>query len=448
MLSGPPLLFVFFGAIVFLLLLIIRFKVNAFLALLVTSILTAFAVGMRVDEVGGAVTEGFGNTLRGIGIVIGLGIVLGQILVESGATDQIANRLLRATGVQRADLAMNGTGVLVSIPVFFDAAFVIFTPLARRIQRLTGRPWVTYVTALSVGLLATHAMVIPTPGPLAVAANMDADIGFFLLYSLVAAVPAALAGGFVYGRWIGRFRDADSASQEVAPSPMAAQSAVPSGGLSIAVLLLPVLMILVGSVFGLLVPESSWAAAALAFVGDKNIALLLGVFVALFALRRFISKPAGDIVNEAAAQSGLILLITGAGGSFGHVISASGIGSYLVDTMSAWNISLLVLGFLLAAILRVAQGSTTVALITTSAILGPAVGAAGASSVLVGLAIGAGGMCGSLPNDSGFWVVSRFADLTVRETMKTWTAGGTLAGFFAFLIVLALSLFRGVLPGL
>ena len=173
-------------------------------------------------------------------------------------------------------------------------------------------------------------------------------------------------------------------------------------------------------------------------MGDKNLALLFGVIAAYYLLRKHVAKPFTQIIVEAADSSGLILLITGAGGAFGSIINASGIGQYLVDSMSDLNIPIVVLGFVLSAVLRLSQGSTTVALVTTSSILGPSIAGTGASPVLVGLAICAGGIGLSMPNDSGFWVLSRFSGLSVQDTLKTWTAGGTIAGFTAFIIILLL----------
>lgn len=451
MVTGPLLLVAFVAAIALLLTLIIRFRADPFLALLITAILTAIAVGMPVGEIGKTVSDGFGNTLAGIGIVIGLGVVLGQLLMEAEATDEISRRLLMVTGEKRSPLAVNLTGYLASIPVFLDAAFVIFMPLVRRLAQRTTTAWITFVTALSVGLISTHAMAIPTPGPLAVAVNLDLDAGVFLLYALVVSLIAALVGGWGYGLLIGRnAAPLERTGEEDGALPeLAAPRARPSAGLSLWVLLLPVGLILVGSVLRLFLPADSPAAAALGFVGDKNVALLLGVLFAAAMLRRFIARPMAEIVSNAAASAGMILLITGAGGAFGNVIRTSGIGQYLVDTMTAWHVSPLALGFVLSAILRAAQGSTTVALITVSAILGPALEAGGGvSPVLVGLAICAGGMCASLPNDSGFWVVSRFSGLSARDTLRSWSAGGTIAGITAFLLILLLSAVADSLPGL
>lgn len=448
------LLLAFFGAIAALLLLIIRFRVNPFLALLITAIGTGFAVGMPVREIGRTVSAGFGDTLGSVGIVIGLGVILGQVLVETRATEEIATRVLSWTGERRAVLAVNLTGYLASIPVFMDAAFVIFLPLVRQIASRTGIAWATFVTSLAVGLIATHAMAIPTPGPLSVAANLKLDTGVFLLYGLLISLPAALVGGCVYGQWAGGRVRADT--DPTVPVVAAADEAEivedltprPSGTIALWVLLLPVALILGGSVLKLRVDEGSPVSSIASFAGDKNIALLAGVIFAFAALRRFLTRPAGAVIDQAAAAAGMILLITGAGGAFGAVIRASGIGDYLVQTLTGWNVSVVVLGFVLSALLRGAQGSTTVALVTVSAILGGSIPASGVSPVLVGLAICAGGMCASLPNDSGFWVVSRFGGLSVRDTLRCWTMGGTVAGVTALLLILVLERFAAALPGL
>ena len=222
---------------------------------------------------------------------------------------------------------------------------------------------------------------------------------------------------------------------------------IPSMTLSLAALIFPLLLILVGSVVSLLLPDDSALKPIFAFFGDKNIALLIGVGFAVFVLRKYFDKPTNEIIIEACTSAGLIFLITGAGGSFGSVINASGIGPYLVDTMRGFNISLIVLGFILSQLLRSAQGSTTVALVTTSSILGPIVATTPYSPVLVALAICAGGIGGSLPNDSGFWVLSRYSGLSVQDTIKAWTLGGTVVGITAFIIVLILSIIPN-LPGL
>lgn len=218
----------------------------------------------------------------------------------------------------------------------------------------------------------------------------------------------------------------------------------PSGGLAIFLVLFPILLILSGTVMAMFLPKGSPLFSFFAFVGDKNIALFIGLLLAILLLRKYFARP----LEEAITEAGKVFLITGAGGSLGAIINATGIGKYLVTTMQSWHISVLVLAFVLSQILRAAQGSTTVALVTTSAILSPVAVQMGASPILVGLAICCGGIGLSLPNDSGFWVVSRFSGLKLNDTVKAWTVSGSIAGVTGFAVVLALSMFTGVLPGL
>lgn len=448
MVTGSMLLVIFVVAIAVLLLSIIKFKANPFLALLGVSILTGFLVKMPLSDLGGAISKGFGNTMGSVGIVIGLGIILGQILAESRAINAIAHGMLNAVGDARANFAINISGWLISIPVFQDAAFVIFMPLVRQIQKTTKKPLVALVTALGVGTIASHAMVIPTPGPVAVAGNMGVNIGFFLFYSILVSLPATLIGGVLYSKYLEKKADKNAYLQvEEADVVEEDNGPRPSMGLSLLVLLFPLSLILVGSIAALLLPTGAALRPYFAFFGDKNIALLLGVIVAFLVLSKYFKKSANQVIAEATVSAGLIFLITGAGGSFGTVINSSGIGQYLVDTMTNMNMSMIVLGFILSQVLRAAQGSTTVALVTTSSILGPLVGAAGVSPILVALAICAGGIGISLPNDSGFWVLSNYSGLSVQDTIKAWTVGGTIVGFSAFGIIMLLSAMP-FLPGL
>lgn len=448
MITGFPLMVVFTVAIVILLVSIIKFKLNPFIALLLTSIITGFLVRMPIGDISSTISSGFGNTLTGIGIVIGLGIIFGNILSEAKATEAIAKGLLKKTGNKNAALAVNAAGFLISIPVFMDAAFVIMMPIVKYVAKATKKSLMIFVCALGVGTIVGHAIVIPTPGPLAVASNVNADIGAFIFYSLIVAFPACMLGGWIYGKRFEKLAPylGEEETAEQLNNPEEENKNIPSFGLSMSVLLFPILLILVSNILLMVCAEGSTLYNIVKFIGDKNIALFLGVIVACFALKDYYAKPFNTIIIEAADSAGLILLITGAGGAFGNVINASGIGTYLVESFSGMNVTPVVLGFLLSALLRVAQGSTTVALVTTSSILGPALIASGASPVLVGLSICAGGTGLSMPNDSGFWVLSRFSGLSVKDTLKSWTAGGTIAGFSAFIFVLILDIINGIIP--
>lgn len=435
MLTGPYLLIAFVVSVAILLFLIIRMKVNPFIALLFSSIVTALGVQMPLEEIPKVICQGFGGTLTGIGIVIGLGIIFGNFLHEAGATESIAKGLLKMTGKKNAALAVTSAGFLISIPVFMDAAFVIMMPIVKYVAKETKKSIMMFVCALGVGTIVGHCLVIPTPGPLAVAANMNAEIGGFLLYALISGICGIAVAGWLYGK---RFNSYPAYEGELEDA-LEEEKTLPGFGLSMATLLFPIILILLSNVAVSVFPKGDFLYELFAFIGEKDIALFLGCIVAFATLRKYYARSFNTMVIEAADSAGLILLITGSGGAFGKVLSTSGIGDYLVSSMSDMNISPIVLGFLLSAVLRASQGSATVALVTTSSILGPAIVGTGVSPVLVGLAICAGGIGFSLPNDSGFWVLSRFSGITVEETLQSWSMGGTLASLTVFVVVMIIA---------
>ncbi|MEX3616715.1 GntP family permease [Paenibacillus glucanolyticus] len=447
MLTGPMLIVVFLIALAFLFLLIIKWKVEPFLALTVIAFGTAIAIGIPLKEVPGIVTSGFGNTLVGVGILIGLGVIFGQFLGASGAVEKIAGSLLKIFGIKNSPAGLAMSGTLVSIPVFFDAAFVILSGLLKSLATRTGISIVTFVTALGIGLITSHNMIAPTPGPMVVAENTGADLGLFILYGILVAIPATLVGGFIYGMFIGK---RIQTTEEVVVAEEAENKAPRkeiSTSLSFGMLALPIVLILANTISKMLYPGTA-IETFFGFIGDKNIALLISVFAAVIFLRPYIAEDSGKLYSEAIATGGMIVLITGAGGAFGAVINHSGIGDYLITTMQSWSIPVLMLAFIFSQILRASLGSSTVALVTTSSIMGPLVLDLSVSPILLGLAICAGGIGLSLPNDSGFWVVNRFGKLTVTQTLKVWTLGGFIAGLTALASVYVLSLFSGILPGL
>ena len=435
MVTGPYLLIAFVVSVAILLFLIIKMKVNPFIALLFSSIVTAFGVQMPMEEIPKIICAGFGGTLTGIGIVIGLGIIFGNLLHEAGATEAIAKGLLNMTGKKNAALAVTAAGFLISIPVFMDAAVVIMMPIVKYVAKETKKSSMVFVCALGVGTIVGHCLVIPTPGPLAVASNMNAGIGGFLLYALVAGICGITVGGWLYGMRFNSYPVYEGELEEAIEET----KNLPGFGLAMATLLFPIILILLSNVVVSVFPKGDFLYELFAFIGEKDIALFLGCIVAFASLRKYYARSFNTMVVEAADSAGLILLITGAGGAFGKVLSTSGIGDYLVTSMSDMSISPIVLGFLLSALLRASQGSATVALVTTSSILGPAIAGTGVSPVLVGLAICAGGIGFSLPNDSGFWVLSRFSGITVEETLQSWSVGGTLASLAVFVVVMIIA---------
>jgi len=462
------LLIAFFISLAFVLVTIMKFRMHPFLSLLLGGILMGILTKLKLSTIASTMASGFGSTLGGIGIIILWGIVLGNLLHKSGCTEQIAALMLRASGPDNSPLAIALTGYIVSIPVFFDAAFVILVNLVKQLSRKGKVPFITLVTSLGVGLITTHAMVIPTPGPLTVVGNMNAGIGAFFVYGALVALVAVLVAGVAYARSLGRRKayadDFANAFDDIeGPELTDTDKAKPSGGLGIFLILFPILLILIGTLGKEIIGKSMAAAANgtdsfgyqfMSFIGDKNIALMIGAIVAYLVLRRYLTDGFEPFITDSARDAGPIFLITGAGGAFGAIINATGIGDQLVTGMSGWTsasatILLILIAWLISQILRAAQGSTTVALVTTSALFGPLVAGLGTvSPVLVGLAICAGGIGVSLPNDSGFWVVNRFAKFSLRQTIDSWTIGGTISGVTALVLIILLSLCQGFLPGL
>jgi len=448
MVTGNLLIFIFLLAIALLFLLIIRFKWEPFLALIGVSLLVGLFSGVPLQEIPVVITEGFGDSLAGVGLLIGLGIMIGQLLGASGAIQKIGHVLLNIFGAKRANTAVAYTGALVSIPVFFDAAFIILINLIRSLSRQAKVSMVTLTTALAVGLIVTHGVVPPTPGPLIVADNTKADLGFFILYGLLVSIPAILVAGVWYGKWVGKNKPiySDELTEGAAEEAKAPRKEI-GAGLSFGLLLLPIALIVTGAILELSSYDNV-VVNAIMFIGEKNTALFISLLVTAYMLRPYLNEKPSELYKEAIASGGLIILISGAGGSFGAILNSSGIGEYLVEVMTGWSMPILLLAFLFSQILRATLGNTTLALITASTVLGPMAADLGASPLLLGLAICAGGIGLSLPNDSGFWVVSRFANLSVQDTLKTWTAGGTLAGVTVLAMVYVLSLFQGILPGI
>jgi len=450
MATGNSLIVIFVLSLLLLFFLILKVKLEPFVAITGVAFLTALAVGFPVADIPQIVADGFGSTLASVGILIGLGIIFGQFLAASGAVEKIAKAILKLFGKEKSPLGIGLTGTAVSIPVYFDAAFVILSGLIKSLSKRTKIASVTFVTALAVGLIVSHSMVIPTPGPMIVAENTGSDIGLFIVYGVITALIATIIGGFLYGKFAGKRMEKKGeivSADELEEGEQQVYKKEISTGLSFFMLALPIMLIVGNTIMNAVAPES-FIAAIFTFIGDKNVALFISVIVAIIVLRPYIARSSGELFDEAMTSSGSILLITGAGGAFGAVINQSGIGDHLITVMQGLNIHIFLLAFIFTQILRASLGSATVALVTTSSILGPQVAELGVSPVLLGLAICAGAIGLSLPNDSGFWVVNKFGKLTVAQTLKVWTLGGFIAGLSALAVVYVLFLLAPILPGL
>ena len=460
MVTGTMLLIIFALSIAFLLITIMKFKMNAFISLLLTSVLTALSVKMPLSQITDTIATGFANTVGGIGIVTGLGVVLGMLLFESGGILSIADAIIQKFGEKQSPTALAFSAFVTGIPVFGDIVDILFAPIVRTLSYKTGISRMTFVAAVAVSGSIAASAIIPTPPPLAVSEILGINAGYFFVYSVIASVGGVITGGIIWGKILdyqekkkGVCREMDQADREEleAIQNTSQENRQKIGfGKAISMILLPICLIVFCSFAGGLFEEGTKARAVMDFLGDKNIAMLIGALYGIAAARPYLKEgeTVENVIVKSADQVGLVLLITGAGGSFGEVIQATGIGEYLADTFADFHIPLLLLCFVLAQLIRCAQGSTTVALMTTASIMQSGIAAGNVSHVLAAIAICAGGVGLSLPNDSGFWSIGRFNRITVPETFKAWTAGGLIAGLTMFGIVCILSIFQNILPGL
>jgi GntP family gluconate:H+ symporter len=448
--SQTWIIIAFLLSMVYLLVTIIKFKMNAFYSLLTGSILLGILTGLPLADINSNVTSGFGGALGSLGIVIALGAILGSLLSMSGATEQLAEGVLKVAGKKNASLAMNIIGFIISIPVYMGSAYIILNPLCKSLSKDTKKNVVVYSTALFVGLLTTHCMVIPTPGPLAVASTLGINVGWFILYALVVSIFASLAGGWIYGEFMGKIYPYEEVEDAVAEKTV--EKSVkdrPSMALSVGVILLPIILILVGTVLPFIIPGDAVSAFCGFLSGSSGlVALLLSDIVAFLVLKKYIDVPYSQIISKTFNEQGEMLLVLGAGGSFGAIIKAGGVGDALVAVLSSMNISVLVLAFILCMLLRAALGSATVALLTTATILGPVASEMGVNMVLLGLSICIAAVGLSLPTDGGFWLAEKLDNLGFKKTMISITGGGTIASIVGFVVVMILSACSGFLPGL
>ena len=361
--------------------------------------------------------------------------MLGKFMFESGGIESISNKILKAFGEKHSPIAVSLSGFITGIPVFGDVVYIMFAPMLRVLSKKTGISMVNFACAVSVATTCTFALVLPTAPPLAVAGELGIEIGIFFFYALISAFVGMIFGGIVYGAFLNKqdhkrnhFYTFEDLEVEEAALNTADNRQKMGAGKALSILLVPIILILLGSFVPLAVGEDAAITPIVKFLGDKNFAMMAGVIYAALISRKYLRQSITDIMTEAADQVGLILLITGAGGAFGKILQATGIADYVAGSLSQFSIPILVLCFLIAQIIRCAQGSTTVALMTTAAIMSSTIATSGVSPILCAIAICAGGIGLSLPNDSGFWAISRFFKISVTDTIRGWTLGGFVAG--------------------
>ena len=429
-------------SVLLIILLTAKFNVHPFLALLGAALFFGLFSEMSLEMVLQSVNDGFGGTLGKIGIVIVLGVIIGAFLEHSGGAFKLAEIILGIIGKKRVHAAMGIVGFIVSIPVFADSGFIILNPLNKSLSKRAGLSIVGTATALILGLMITHVLVPPTPGPIAAAGIIGADVGLVMLVGLViGAISLVLA--IFYCRKMG-------ARHYIDPNPDITEEEIkekienaPGPVKSILPILVPILLIVGKSLMDFNLEEGQEQLAwvqFLSFIGQPVIALIIGMLISFLLPKRFDKKLLSTTgwVGKAMGDASNIILITGAGGIFGTILQNSGIAGTLADTLSTANLGIW-LPFLLCAAIKTAQGSSTVALITTASIIAPLLGTLGFTTdidkALVVAAIGAGAMVVSHANDSGFWILTQFSGIDVKTGYKVYTLGTFVVGAFAALLV-------------
>jgi gluconate:H+ symporter, GntP family len=453
--------------IALLLLMIIKFKVEPFIALLVIGLLTALAAGLPVATLVGSaqgakeslLETGFGGILGHIAAIIGLGTMLGAILEASGGAHVLTRALLRALGEKRAPLAMGLAGLIFGIPVFFDIGIFVLAPLVYVAAKQGGKSILLYCLPLIAGLSVTHAFLPPHPGPVSAAGALGVDLGWVILMGTVCMLPAWYVGGVLFSSWIGKRIDIPVPEEMLAAAEVARKKANGGGGegsgddtgddaernepslrLVVSIILVPLVLILVGTFGSIALPEGSPTAGVANFIGTPAVALTISVLLAFWLLgyRRGMTR---ETVAELSAASlrpvAMILLVVGAGAFYGKVLDATGIGTALEASFRDAGLPIIFGAYVISAGLRIAQGSATAAIGAAAGILGPIVAKMDYSQpqlALIVAAICAGSIIASHVNDGGFWIVSRYFGISVKDTLKTWTVLETILSVVGFAV--------------
>ena len=446
--SSTQMLLGLFLGIAILIFLSMKTKVHTFIALIIATMVTGLIGGMSVPVIMSGITKGFGNTLSSTGIIIGLGVMMGIILEKSGAAEQMAFTIIKVIGKNKEEWALGLTGYVVSIPVFSDSALVILTPIAKALSKLSGKSVVGLGLALATGLQLTHVFVPPTPGPLTVAGILGVDVGVMILAGIVFTIPVYIVS-MLYCKWLGKkiyqvpsdvegeyirmdFKKEYLKSIENIEEIHKSKK-LPSPFLSFAPVVCPLVLIFINTVVGFAKVKGT-VASVTGFIGHPIVALIIGTLLSVYGLgKRMSRKEVNDAMAEAIESTGMIMLITGAGGSLGSIVRDSGIGNALGELVLNAGIPGLLIPFIIACLMRISLGSATVALTTAATLTAPLLVQLGINPVLAAMSTCAGGVAFSYFNDSGFWVfnglygLSDIKDQFWAKTMISFVgAGGAL----------------------
>ncbi|QDD64185.1 permease DsdX [Herbaspirillum seropedicae] len=443
--QGSALLVYALVAVIALIVLIAKFKMNPFIVLIVVSLVLGLAVGMPMGNIVKAFETGVGNALGHIALVVGLGTMLGKMMAESGGAERIANTMIKAFGEKNVHWAMMTVAFIVGLPVFFEVGFVLLVPIAFNVAKRTGTNMVLVGIPMVAGLSVVHGLIPPHPAALLAVTAYSADIGRTILYALIVGIPTAIIAGPIFGKLISKVvipnPDNPLISQFVDEGKKNRE--LPGFGITLFTILLPVALMLIGSWADLFFAPKTFANDFLRLIGNSVIALLIATLVSFWTFGRARGFGADQILkftNECLAPIASITLVVGAGAGFGRILMDGGVSKAIVGIATDAHLSPLILGWFVAALIRVATGSATVAMTTACGIVAPIVSTVGGvRPELMVLATGAGSLILSHVNDGGFWLVKEYFNMTVPQTFKTWTVMETLVSVLALLFTLALA---------
>jgi len=430
-------------AVIALVVLIARFKINPFVVLMTVSLSLGVVTGMPLPAIVKSFETGVGGTLGHIAIIVALGTMMGKMMAESGGADRIAHTLIQLFGEQRVPWAMMVVGLLVGLPVFFEVGFVLLVPIAFNIARRTNTPLTLVGLPMVAGLSVVHGLVPPHPAAMLAVTAYNADIGRTVLYALLVGTPTAILAGPLYARVIAPHIQLDPhnpiADQFVEET---SRENMPSFSLTLATILLPIVLMLVGSWADAFTVPQTRINGVLHLLGSADIALLVGAgvsFVTLGKMRGFSRETIQKFADESLAPTATILLLIGAGGGFGRILQDSGTSQAIINLALRAHISILFSAWLVAALVRLATGSATVAMTMAAGIIAPVALHTGVRPELLTIATGAGSLVFSHVNDGGFWMVKEYFGMTITQTMKSWSICETIISVVALLLALLLS---------
>lgn len=431
--------------LVILLVLIIKFKIQAMVAILIGAIAIGLIAGMPFRDIVNAVNDGIGNTLKGIALLVGLGSMFGAILETSGGAQSIAVTMVKKFGDEKAAWALGITGLVIAMPVFFDAGLIILIPLAFSLAKRTKKSSLFYAIPLLAGLAVGHAFIPPTPGPVLVATMLNVELGWVILVGILCGTVAMIVAGPVFGAFCGKKYNI-AIPEHVANQADFDESKLPSFGTIVGIIMIPLVLIILDSLAGV-VPAMAPLAGVLGFLGEPFVALLIATVVAMYLLgtrHGYSNEELEKVMTKSLEPTGLILLVTASGGVLRYMLQYSGLGEVIGNAVASAALPMVVVAFIVAALVRISVGSATVAMTMAAGIVAAMPGIAELSPLYlacVTAAVAGGATVCSHFNDSGFWLVKSLIGMDEKTTLKTWTIMETLVGGTGFIVALIISFF-------